>query len=112
MKEIESTNCIIVFLDILGYKSWVKDAKSPDEIFSVLEGMFNDILKMKEKYPKAKEYFEYLEFTIWSDSLIFVVNLNDVEKDKQKDFLSWFLYFLSLFIVMMYVMCFGFLCTE
>ncbi len=97
MKEIKSNNCIVVFLDILGYEDWVKEAKSPEAIYSLFKKILEDMQAMKEKHPQTKEFFKLIDFTIWSDSLIFVFNLDEI-KDK-KTFVSWFIWYLSLFII-------------
>lgn len=97
MKEITSKECVVVFLDVLGYKDWVKNAESGDYFYNAFRESLENIEKIKSQFVQAQYDFNCIDITIWSDSLIFIVDLSEANPDKIS-VVSRFFYFLAMFI--------------
>ena len=99
MKEINSEKCIVAYIDILGYRDWIKKSNDPALFFNQFEKIIKQTLEMKHKYERAREFFDAMVFNIWADSFVFVIDLSDAKgAEKIRERTSWFLYYLSLFI--------------
>jgi hypothetical protein len=97
---MESKKSLILFLDILGYCAWVKEAKSYETIYRI----FNDLYfkhelfgDMAENENFTKGFKKSLDLYIVADSLVFVLNLED-EKYKTT-YISIFLQYVAYFIM-------------
>ncbi|MDE2214866.1 MAG: hypothetical protein KGJ95_08000 [Candidatus Omnitrophica bacterium] len=98
MKEINSQNCIVVFLDVLGYRDWVKNAESGDYFYNAFKEALENIEKIKGQFVLAQQDFQCIDITIWSDALIFIVDLDQAYQEKSA-VVGRFFYFLAFLII-------------
>lgn len=106
---IESENCIVAFLDILGYSKLIKE-KPPAKISDAFRIVF-DTLEQFKKNPGTdqdiKRILNHIRVTMLSDSLVFALDLAGLPKiDKKFDDASGegiciigFLHHISLFAI-------------
>jgi hypothetical protein len=96
--EIDSDKCIIVYLDVLGYSSWVKKAESEKMVFYV----FKELIFRHELFKDQSEEFlsslkTALSLYIVSDSIIIAIDLNKCQSEEVAS-ASVFLQYVALFI--------------
>src|SRR5437870_2903984 len=101
--KINSQNCIVCYLDVLGYEALVNSDKKPEDVFNVFKEALDFIEKNKEKYSGPR-ILDAVYIQILSDSIILTLDLEIVAK-LEKDGIGmersvgYFFHLISIFTI-------------
>lgn len=76
MVSMNSNNCIVAFIDILGYKQMTEE-HTPQQVYDDIVKLFEYESSLIKDEPESKKVIEETKLQVIGDSLIFVLDLEN-----------------------------------
>lgn len=103
--DINSKNCIVAYLDILGYESLINSDRRPEDVYKIFKTVITDPLEhSKNESRDKKTTLDALKIQVLSDSIIFILDLEEAARLEDANVpiyqtISDFFYWISIFTI-------------